>query len=293
MEKGKVSKTLIIKITAILTIGIVVATVFILFYRPKAAVKNNVQLVEIATGLTSPVSLKFPNDESGRLFIVDQKGLLWILNSNEKLLEEPFLNLTSHILSLNSGYDERGLLDMAFHPNFSENGKFYVYYSAPLADDAPSTWDHTSYISEFQVLEDQSNKADITSERILLQVHQPQANHNGGQLLFGSDDHLYISLGDGEGANDQGRGHPHGGNGQNRSTLLGSILRIDVLHGDPYSIPSDNPFIGKQGKNEVFAYGFRNPFRMSFDPNGRLFVGDVGQNLWEEVDIVDKGKNYG
>ncbi|MFW5936387.1 MAG: PQQ-dependent sugar dehydrogenase, partial [Candidatus Hadarchaeota archaeon] len=145
-------------------------------------------------------------------------------------------------------------------------------------------------VSEFIVSD---GELDINSERIVLRIDEPQSNHNGGQLLFGPKGYLYISLGDGGGANDQGTGHPPGGNAQNLSTLLGSILRIDVDAVEPYGIPQDNPFVGEEGRDEIYAYGFRNPYRMSMDSTGRLFVADAGQNLFEEVSIVEKGKNYG
>jgi glucose/arabinose dehydrogenase len=185
---------------------------------------------------------------------------------------------------------------MAFHPDYAENGRFYVYYSAPLREAAPDDWDHTSHLSEFLVSEDDPDVADLDSERIILQVDQPQSNHDGGQITFGPDGYLYIPLGDGGGANDVGTGHtPELGNAQDTTNLLGSILRIDVDGGDPYGIPDDNPFSGEQGREEIYAYGFRNPYRIAFDAGGdrQLFVGDAGQNLWEEVDIVTLGGNYG
>jgi glucose/arabinose dehydrogenase len=139
------------------------------------------------------------------------------------------------------------------------------------------------------------NKADPASERIILQVDEPQANHNGGQITFGPDNFLYIPLGDGGAANDVGLGHPAIGNGQDITSFLGKILRIDVDGGTPYGIPPDNPFVEKDGRDEIFAFGFRNPFRIAFDISGQheLFAGDVGQGLREEVDIVTKGGNYG
>jgi hypothetical protein len=205
-----------------------------------------------------------------------------------------------------SAFDERGLLGLAFHPNYAQNGRFFVYYSAPLREGAPAGFDHTSHISEFRVSGD-PNVADPASERILLQVDQPQFNHDGGTVAFGPDGFLYISLGDGGGADDVGLGHVEdwyeanaGGNGQDiQQNLLGSILRVDIDAGAPYGIPADNPFAGipgcADGCDEIFAYGFRNPYRFSFDLGGdhRLFAGDAGQNLWEEVSIVDKGGNYG
>ncbi|MPZ63305.1 MAG: hypothetical protein GEU93_18875 [Propionibacteriales bacterium] len=260
----------------------------------------------VADGLTAPVTLVEPPDGTNRLFVVDQVGLIRILMPDGSLRPEPFLDLRSQIVPLMTGFDERGLLGLAFHPDYATNGRFFVYYSAPLRAGAPADFNHTSHISEFQVSGD-PNRADPTSERILLQVDEPQFNHNAGTLLFGPDDFLYISLGEGGGADDVGTGHVEdwyaanaGGNGQDvTQNLLGSILRIDVDSGDPYGIPSDNPFTAQpgcaDGCDEIFAYGFRNPYRMSFDMGGshQLFVGDAGQNQWEEVSIVDKGGNYG
>ncbi|MFO7966590.1 MAG: PQQ-dependent sugar dehydrogenase [Archaeoglobaceae archaeon] len=253
---------------------------------------EDVKLDLVADGLVSPVSMKQADDGTDRNFVVDQVGTVWIMTPTGEILHEPFINLTDRMVDLDTGYDERGLLDIEFHPNYSENGKFYVYYSAPLRSEAPDNYDHTSHIAEYRVNETDPNIANRTSERILMQVDEPQTNHDGGQLLFGKDGYLYISLGDGGGANDVGVGHPPGGNGQNVSTLLGSILRIDV-NGTPYGIPSDNPFVGEEGRDEIYAYGFRNPYRMSFDSLGRLFVSNAGQDLFEEVSIVEKGQNYG
>lgn len=196
-----------------------------------------------------------------------------------------------------------GLLGLAFHPNYESNGRFFVYYSAPLRPEAPDDWNHTSHLSEFRV---SSNplRAERSSEKVLLFVDQPQSNHNAGTLAFGPrDGYLYVSLGDGGGADDTGTGHVEdwyeenaGGNGQEiTENLLGSILRIDVDGGDPYGIPAGNPFVGKEGLDEIYAFGFRNPYRFSFDMKGRnrLYAGDAGQELYEEVSIVEKGGNYG
>jgi glucose/arabinose dehydrogenase len=262
-----------------------------------------VGLRTVAEGLTSPVTLTSAGDGSGRLFVVDQAGLIRVLLPDGTLRPEPFLDLRGRMVTLMPGFDERGLLGLAFHPQYAANGRFFVYYSAPLRAGGPAGFNHTSHISEFRVSAD-PNRADPASERVLLQVDEPQFNHNGGTLLIGPEDgDLYISLGDGGGANDVGLGHVAdwyadnaGGNGQDvTENLLGSILRIDVDAGVPYGIPPDNPFAGTPGLDEVWAYGFRNPYRMSFDSGGshQLFVGDVGQASWEEVSIVSAGGNYG
>lgn len=249
----------------------------------------------IAEGFTAPVVLTSPDDDSGRLFVADQEGRIWLLAADGQKPNEPFLDLRERIVGLNFAYDERGLLGLAFHPNFRENRRFFVYYSAPLRTDGPEGWDHTSHLSEFLVSEADPNRAEPGSERILLQVDQPQMNHNGGQIVFGPDGFLYVPLGDGGGANDVGPGHSPQGNAQDTTNLLGSILRIDLDSGDPYGIPADNPFVGQDGLDEIWAYGLRNPFRITFDTAGdqALFAGDVGQGLYEEIDIIIRGGNYG
>lgn len=262
---------------------------------PPSMEEIGIGLELIADNLTAPIGLISPADGSGRLFIADQIGLVKIINASGQVLEEPFLDIRSKMVVLRTRFDERGLLGLAFHPNFMQNGRFFVYYSAPLRPIAPANWDHTSIVSEFNVLQNDQNKANESSERVLLRIDEPQFNHNAGQITFGPDGYLYIPLGDGGNANDFGIGHPPPGNGQNTSTLLGKILRIDVDNGTPYGIPPDNPFVGRDGLDEIFAYGFRNPFRIAFDAGGNhsLFVSDAGQNAWEEVDIVTRGENYG
>jgi glucose/arabinose dehydrogenase len=257
---------------------------------------GTVGLEQVADGFTAPVWAGEPDDGSGRLFVVDQVGLVRIIGPDGTSLDEPFLDLRDRLVTLRPGFDERGLLGLAFHPDFADNGTFYVYYSAPLQPGGPEDWDHTSHISEFQVSPADPDQADPDSERILLQVDQPQFNHNAGDLAFGPDGFLYIALGDGGGANDVGVGHTEElGNGQDPTNLLGSILRIDVDGEEPYQIPDDNPFIGTIARDETFAYGFRNPYRFTFDPAGEhgLLAADAGQALWEEVSIVEAGGNYG
>jgi glucose/arabinose dehydrogenase len=262
-----------------------------------------ISLQLVADGLSSPVFLTEAPDGSGRRFVVEQTGTIRILLADGSLLPAPFLDIRDRMIVAPQGLGERGLLGLAFHPDFSVNGRFFIYYSAPLRVGANVDFNHTSHISEFTVPLPTPNLADPFSERVLLRVDQPQANHNAGTVIFGPDGFLYISLGDGGGANDVGTGHAEdwyavnpGGNGQNvTDNLLGSILRIDVDTGNPYGIPPDNPFVGFAGLNEIFAYGFRNPYRMSFDMGGtrQLFAADVGQARKEEVDIVISGGNYG
>jgi glucose/arabinose dehydrogenase len=233
------------------------------------------------------------------MFLVDQTGLVKIVKSNGTVQEEPFIDLRDRMVELSSGYDERGLLGLAFHPQFSENGRVLVFYSAPLRPGAPNEWSCTNRLSEFTILADDPNRVDMSSERILLMVDKPRQNHNGGTIAFGPDGYLYVPLGDGGGANDAGMGHAANGNGQDTGTILGKILRIEVdnlIQGKPYGIPADNPFVGQEGVlPEIYALGFRNPWRITFDTEGdrSLFVSDAGQNLWEEVDQVAKGGNYG
>jgi len=212
------------------------------------------------------------------------------------------------MVSLFPDYDERGLLGFAFHPDFKTNGKFYLFYTAPPRPGGPEPgvpWDNLTRISEFKVSYD-PNKADMNSERVLLEEDHPQLNHNGGTIAFGPDGYLYISIGDGGNADDIGPGHVDdwyktnaGGNGQDiKQNLMGNVLRIDVnsTWGKmKYGIPADNPFVGTDARPEIYAYGFRNPYRFSFDmgDDHKLYLGDAGQSLWEEVDIVTKGGNYG
>lgn len=267
---------------------------------------NQVALEMITDNLVSPIGLVPVPDNTGRLFIIDQVGKAWIIDGDGDKLATPFIDLTSRLVTLNPGFDERGFLGLAFHPQYSVNGRFFVYYNAPPRAGGPTpttNWNNLSRISEFSVSGSDPNLADMGSERILLELDDPQGNHNGGTLVFGPDGYLYISIGDGGSANDTAVGHVPdwylanaGGNGQDvEANLFGDILRIDINSGNPYGIPPDNPFVNKTGKDEIYAYGFRNPYRMSFDMSGsrELYVGDAGQLLFEEIDVVKKGGNYG
>ena len=277
---------------------------------------RDIDLQQITGGFVSPLSVVEAPDSSHRLFVVDQIGKIWIIDANGQKSSQPFIDITSKMVTLSSFYDERGLLSMAFHPDFKMNHKFYLFYTAPPPPGGPATdagntglpkvWNNTTRISEFKVSSSNMNAADMGSERIILEEPHPQSNHNGGTIAFGADGYLYISIGDGGNKNDIGPGHVEdwypvnaGGNAQdNEANLMGNVLRIDVnssANGKNYAIPQDNPFVGKPGRDEIYAYGFRNPYRFSFDMSGsqRMFLGDAGQNLYEEVDVVTKGGNYG
>ncbi|MBI3165603.1 MAG: PQQ-dependent sugar dehydrogenase [Anaerolineales bacterium] len=243
----------------------------------------------IASGFTVPVALVSPPDTSGRLFVVEQGGIIKIIDPQYGILPEPFLDLRERLIDLRTGYDERGLLGLVFHPEFEKNGRFFVYYTAPLRENAPEDWDHTNYISEFGVLENNVNLANPDSEKVILQIDQPYYSHDGGQIAFGPDGYLYIGTGDG------GPGGDPYHHAQSLESLLGKILRIDVDLQSPYAIPADNPFVGEDGLDEIYAYGLRQPYRFSFDSAGshELFVADVGHDLWEEINIISPGGNYG
>jgi glucose/arabinose dehydrogenase len=260
----------------------------------------------VADNFVSPLSVVEAPDLSHRLFILDQVGKVWIIGADGKKLAEPFLDVSSKLVALSPGYDERGLLSIAFHPKFKTNGQFYIYYTAPPRAGGPEpgvSWNHVNIVSEFKVMAGDPNKADMGSERMVLQIDHPQGNHNGGTIAFCGDGYLYISVGDGGNADDVGPGHVEdwykvnkGGNGQDLlANLQGDILRIDVNTSNGYLIPPSNPFVNKPGKDEIYAFGFRNPYRFSFDIGGthQLYAGDAGQGLYEEVSIVTKGGNFG
>lgn len=249
--------------------------------------KAQVKFQLITDQVHSPVAFGVAGDGSNRMFICQKEGKVWIVQ-NGKLLAQPFLDVSNQLIHINSGYDERGLLGIAFHPAYKTNYKFYVYYSVP--SNAKGS-DHKSLVAEYKSSANNPNVADLSTKRVVMEIEEPEQNHNGGNLAFGADGYLYIGLGDGG-----GQGDKHGiiGNGQNLASLLGKILRIDVS-GQPYSVPKDNPFVNRKNvRPEIWAYGFRNPWRFSFDKvTKQLFAGDVGQNKYEEVDIVTKGENYG
>jgi glucose/arabinose dehydrogenase len=236
------------------------------------------------------------------MFVIEQFGRVRVVD-NGKMLPTPFLDVRSKIVKQHHDFDERGLLGIAFHPKFKENGKFYVAYSAHLdfqADLGQMLWyDHSNVVEEYTVSKSDPNMADPSSARRIMSTAWPQFNHNGHWIGFGPDGMLYVSMGDGGYANDWGIGHNvTEGNGQDLTTNLGKMLRIDVdtRTGDkPYGIPADNPFVKDRNANpEIWAYGLRNPWRCSFDTgSGDLYCGDVQQNSYEEVSIVGKGQNLG
>jgi len=237
-----------------------------------------------------PVVITGARDGSNRLFIASQHGSIHVMpNDPQTKSVETYLDILDRV-HYNPNQNEEGLLGLAFHPKYKTNGFFYVYYTEKPEGDEP----HSSVISRFSCLKDDPNKADPDSEKEILRISQPYWNHNGGTIEFGPDGYLYIGLGDGGAGND-----PHM-NGQNLQSLLGSMLRIDVDHKDEgleYAIPKDNPFVEadkKLARKEIWAYGFRNTWRHSFDrKTGTLWAADVGQNLWEEINIVQRGGNYG
>lgn len=234
------------------------------------------------------VHLTYPNDKTNRLFLVLQQGQILVF-ANETTVNktELFLDITDRV---NDRQQEEGLLGLAFDPKFKHNGYFYTYYTNYSVQEPK----RHSIISRFSISKENPNRADPNSEKIILEFPQPEPNHNGGHIIFGKDGFLYIGVGDGGGSGDPN------GNSQNTYNFLGSILRIDVSTIDTegnYSIPPDNPFVihhDEKVKKEIWAYGLRNPWRFDFDDEtGDLFVGDVGQFLYEEINLIKPGYNYG
>jgi glucose/arabinose dehydrogenase len=242
---------------------------------------SGLRLADVVTGLSFPLYLTTPPGDLHRLFVVEKTGAIRIIKDGA-VLPAPFLDFSSKV----STGGEQGLLGLAFYPDYATSGQFLVHYTNP---------DGNTRVSVLRVSAD-PDVADPVSEQVILSADQPFSNHNGGQIAFGPDGFLYLGLGDGGGANDpQGRG-------QDLSDLLGSILRLDVSSRNSYTVPPDNPFVGQQPalRPEVWSYGLRNPWRFSFDrANGDLYIGDVGQDNVEEIDVAPasegsgKGKNYG
>jgi glucose/arabinose dehydrogenase len=245
---------------------------------PEAPV-TSINLVPVANGLVKPVYLTHAGDD--RLFVVEQDGTIRIIQDGA-ILPQPFLNIDPLV---GSGGSEQGLLSMTFHPKYEENGRFFIYYTDN---------DGGTVVARYQVSADDPNQADPDSAVVLLTLPQPYGNHNGGQLHFGPDGYLYVGLGDGGSANDPLAA------GQDKSMLLGKLLRLDVDFAENgYAVPASNPFVNDEGaRNEIWAYGLRNPWRFSFDRlTGDLYIADVGQNIWEEVNFQPAdslgGENYG
>jgi glucose/arabinose dehydrogenase len=291
----------------------------------------NVGIEVLATGLTAPLKGVAAPGDPDHLYVVDQPGRLWAINTatgNKTVILDVSARLVQLGVCGRNTFDERGFLGVAFHPDFARNGRLYTYTSEPVA--GPPTFrstvpggvtpDHQNVVAEWSTASPGRNGSTVNprSRRELLRVDWPQFNHDAGDMAFGPDGMLYISMGDGGGADDaDGQsfvtapphhpecgeapivGHQGNGNGQKLNTPLGKILRIDVDKRDSanhqYGIPADNPFVGTPGAvQEIWAFGFRNPYRFSFDgPTGNLIVGDVGQNDIEEVDVVVRGGNYG
>ncbi|MCX7834349.1 MAG: PQQ-dependent sugar dehydrogenase [Ignavibacteria bacterium] len=265
-----------------------ISFLLILFFTRVLFSQNpNIQLVDAFPNLTfaKPVHLTYSPDGTNRIFIVEQNGIIKVIPNDSNVNNSQvniFLNISNKISSSNG---EEGLLGLAFHPNYINNGYFYVNYTAPNP--------LRTVISRFKVLNGNPNKADSLSETIILTFQQPFANHNGGTLMFGLDGYLYIATGDG------GSGGDPFNNAQNTQTLLGKILRIDIndsTQTKKYVIPPTNPFYNNPsaGIGEIFAYGLRNPWKISQDlVTGIIYAGDVGQSGFEEIDIIESGKNYG
>lgn len=265
-------------------------------------------LEPIADGLVAPIDIASLPTTPGAKVILDQSGLIHLLGSDGKMASRPFLDIRDRLRNLEEGFEERGLLGMAIHPDYVNNGRVFVTYTAKLADDAPRGWNYTRIVSEFTVFADDATALNPDTERVILTQHWPSRKHNGGALAFGPDNYLYIGFGDGGGIHGVGedvlfdafsvpQSHMMWDNfAQDLQTLYGKVLRIDVDQGYPgYAIPADNPFVGKMGRDEIYAFGFRNPYRISFDPDnsGDFFVTAVAETLWEAVYRVNQPGNYG
>ncbi len=284
-------------IAAVLLIGAAAAFVLITTppREPSPPIEQELHLELAAEGLVNPIAAAVAPGIDDRVFIVDQVGTVRALTA-DGLEDEPFLDLRDEIIGLNPSYDERGLLSIAFHPDYPADPRVYAFYTAPLRDGAPDGYDHTNVIVEMTASED-GLSVDESTARTILAIDHPANNHNGGQVLFGPDGYLYVTIGDGGAQNDRGLGHnATAGNGQDTGTLFGKVLRLDIgtEEDSAYGIPEDNPFASGGGRPEIFAYGFRNPAYAAFDAEtGDLFVADAGQDRYEEVNLVVRGGNYG
>jgi glucose/arabinose dehydrogenase len=286
---------------------LILATLLTMLVSAAPTAAQNLALEPVADGLTAPLHLEEPADGSGRKFVVQQNGVVQVLSPDDRLAAEPFLDLRPRMLALEQNFEERGLLGFALHPQFGRNGRVFATYSAPLRPGAPERWNYTRRVSEFTADPGNGEKIDAASERVLLEIDWPSRKHNGGGLAFGRDGFLYIGLGDG------GISHGIGRKvlweafdvpaqaliwdvlAQDTDSLFGKILRIDIDRGFPgYAIPRDNPFASGPGKKEIWAWGFRNPFRIAFDRHdGSFFVTAVAETLWEAAYRVQGPGNFG
>jgi len=314
----RVSRSIALAAVAVLAVATPASAATALFDPIPAPIpvsNSSIALQTVASGLVSPVTGTVVPGDSKHLYVADQGGMIWAVDvrgsSPKTLVADLSGLLVSSLAKVIPGlpYDERGLLGLAFDPGFEDNGLLYTFTSenptpAPDFTTQPGVTPAggQTVISQWRVLDREAEHlmVDPSSRRVLMRIDKPQFNHNGGELAFGPDGMLYISLGDGGAADDQGPGHVDGGNAQSLApgNVLGKVLRIDP-HGNnsangQYGIPRSNPFVGRPGADEIWAYGFRNPYRFSFDArSGRLVAGDVGQNDIEEVDVVRPGRNYG
>lgn len=261
-------------------------------------VGSALQLDLVAQGLSSPTNMAALPD--GSLLVTDQPGLIWRIEDETTMGEKPWADLRHEVIELMEGFDERGLLGIAVDPDYDDNNRIYLFMSTPFeeGDNPPKDYDHMNRVVMYETDGADDPTLDLDSKMVVWDIAHPYFNHNGGEIAFGPDGMLYITLGDGGNKNDIGLGHPPLGNGQDRTTQHGSILRIDVSELDEpygYAIPEDNPFAGgAKGADEVYAYGLRNPTRLSWSEAGELYVPDVGQSLMEEVNLIETaGANYG
>ncbi len=255
-----------------------------LIFRSSAPDPSQFILTQLASGFDRPLYMTHAGDGSGRLFVLEQSGKIWILQQGARL-DTPFLDISGLLTRdvFGGGYTERGLLGLAFHPQYAQNGQFFINYTDRSG---------SSVVARYVVSDSDAALANPDSAEVLLTIQQPYANHNGGQMAFGPDGYLYVSVGDGGSAGDPQN------NAQNPYNLLGKILRLDVDSAVPYAIPPDNPFAAGGGAPEIWAWGLRNVWRFSFDrATSDLYLADVGQNQWEEVNFQPAGspggQNYG
>ncbi len=249
------------------------ATLVGLFLAADAGAQDMALEPVVTSGLDDVVYVTHARDGSGRLFVLEQEGRIRIV-ADGVLVKQPFLDISDRVRS----GGERGLLGLAFHPRYAANGRYFVDYTRES--------DAATVVAEYRTFGNAARSDD--NERVLLTIDQPYGNHNAGMIAFGPDGYLYVATGDG------GAGGDPGNRAQDRRDLLGKMLRIDVDRGEPYGIPADNPFASHGALPEIYALGLRNPWRFSFDrQSGDLWVGDVGQNAWEEIDLIESGGNYG